>query len=35
MKLYRIYVNGYFVGIENLTPSEVSKLNNDSSIVLK
>lgn len=30
--MYRIYVDGYFVGVEILTPKEVSKLNKDNSI---
>ena len=32
--MYKIYVNGYFVGIEKLTPSEVKTLNNDSTVVI-
>ena len=32
--MYKIYVCGYFVGIEKLTPSEVKILNNDSTIVI-
>ena len=32
--MYKIFVNGYFVGVENLTPAEVHKLNNDSTIVI-
>lgn len=35
MKIYKIYVNGDYVGSQELTPSEVSKINNDSTIVLK
>ena len=34
MKTYKIYVNGDLVGIEKLTPAEVSKLNNDTTISL-
>ena len=32
--MYKIFVNGYFVGVEKLTPAEVHKLNNDSTIVI-
>ena len=32
--MYKVYVNGYFVGIEKLTPSEVKTLNNDSTVVI-
>ncbi len=32
--MYKIYVNGYFIGIEALTSSEVRTLNNDTSIAL-
>lgn len=32
--MYKVYVNGYFVGVETLTPAEVSKLNNDSTVVI-
>lgn len=32
--MYKIFVNGYFVGVEKLTPSEVHKLNNDSTVVI-
>lgn len=35
MKIYKIYVNGNYVGNQELTPSEVSKINNDTSITLK
>ena len=35
MKKYKIYVDGNYVGIQELTPSEVSKINNDNTIVLK
>lgn len=35
MKPYKIYVNGNYVGSQELTPNEVSKLNNDNTIVLK
>lgn len=35
MKLYKVYVNGMYVGSEELTPSEVTKLNNDATITLK
>lgn len=27
--MYKIYVCGYFVGVETLTPAEVHRLNND------
>ena len=33
--MYKVYVNGYFVGVETLTSSEVSRLNNDSTVVIK
>lgn len=32
--MYKIYVCDYFVGVETLTPAEVSKLNNDSTVVI-
>ena len=35
MKTYKIYVNGNYVGSQELTPSEVSKIKNDTSIILK
>lgn len=35
MKMYKVYVNGNYVGSQELTPSEVSKINNDISITLK
>lgn len=35
MKNYKVFVNGVYVGSTNLTPSEVSKLNNDTTIILK
>lgn len=35
MKMYKVYVNGDYVGSQELTPSEVSKINNDTSITLK
>lgn len=35
MKMYKVYVNGNYVGSQELTPSEVSKINNDTSITLK
>lgn len=35
MKIYKVYVNGNYVGSQELTPSEVSKINNDISITLK
>ena len=35
MKKYKIYVDGNYVGSQELTPSEVSKLNNDTTIILK
>lgn len=35
MKIYKIYINGDYVGSQELTPSEVSKINNDTSITLK
>lgn len=35
MKMYKVYVNGNYVGSQEFTPSEVSKINNDSTIVLK
>ena len=35
MKTYKIYVNGNYVGSKELTPSEVSKINNDTTIILK
>lgn len=35
MKMYKVYVNGNYVGSQELTPSEVSKINNDASIILK
>ena len=35
MKTYKIYVNGNYVGSQELTPSEVSKINNDTTIILK
>lgn len=35
MKKYKIYVDGNYVGSQELTPSEVSKINNDNTIVLK
>ena len=34
INMYKIFVNGYFVGVEKLTPSEVHKLNNDSTVVI-
>lgn len=35
MKNYKVYVNGIYVGSASLTPSEVAKLNNDATIILK
>ena len=35
MKKYKVFVNGVYVGSTNLTSSEVSKLNNDTTIILK
>lgn len=35
MKRYKIFVNGNYVGSQELTPAEVSKINNDNTIVLK
>lgn len=35
MKKYKIYVDGNYVGSQELTPSEVSKINNDTTIILK
>lgn len=35
MKIYKVYVNGNYVGSQELTPGEVSKINNDNTIVLK
>ena len=35
MKTYKIYVNGNYVGSQELTRSEVSKINNDKTIILK
>lgn len=35
MKLYKIYVNGVYVGSEELTPAEVVKINNDTTITLR
>ena len=35
MKLYKIYVQGVYVGSINLTPQEVTKLNNDITITVK
>lgn len=35
MKIYKVYVNGNYVGSQELTPSEVSKINNNTSITLK
>ena len=35
MKKYKVFVNGVYVGSTNLTPNEVSKLNSDTSIILK
>lgn len=35
MKMYKVYVNGDYVGSQELTPSEVSKINNDTTITLK
>ena len=32
--MYKIYVCGYFVGVEKLTPEEVKTLNNASTIVI-
>ena len=32
--MYKIYVCGYFVGVETLTQAEVHKLNNDSTVVI-
>lgn len=32
--MYKIYVCGYFVGIEKLTLSEVKTLNNDSTVII-
>lgn len=34
MKNYKVYVNGVYIGSADLTPAEVSKLNNDTSIIL-
>ena len=34
MKKYKVFVNGVYVGSADLTPAEVSKLNNDNSIIL-
>lgn len=33
--MYKIFVNGFFVGVETLTPAEVVALNNDSTVVIK
>ena len=35
MKIYKVYVNGTYVGSQEFTPSEVSKINNDTTITLK
>lgn len=35
MKKYKVFVNGAYVGSTDLTPAEVSKLNNDNSIILR
>lgn len=35
MKNYKVYVNGVYIGSADLTPAEVSKINNDNTIVLK
>ena len=35
MKMYKVYDNGNYVGSQELTPSEVSKINNDTTITLK
>lgn len=35
MKMYKVYVNGNYVGSQELTPNEVLKINNDTTIVLK
>lgn len=35
MKTYKVYVNGMYVGSEELTPSEVVRINNDATITLK
>ena len=35
MKKYKVFVKGVYVGSTNLTPNEVSKLNNDTTIILK
>ena len=34
MKKYKVFVNGVYVGSTYLTPAQVSKLNNDTSIIL-
>lgn len=35
MKMYKVYVNGNYVGSQEFTPDEVSKINNDTTITLK
>ena len=35
MKMYKVYVNGVYVGSQEFTPTEVSKINNDTSITLR
>lgn len=35
MKIYKVYVNGTYVGSQEFTAEEVSKINNDSTIILK
>ena len=32
---YRIYISGMFVGVETLTPEEVSKINGSEVTVVK
>ena len=35
MKKYRVYVSGMFVGVEALTPEEVSKINGSEITVVR
>jgi len=32
--MYKVYVNGFFVGVETLTPAEITVLNKQGVIVM-
>lgn len=32
--MYKVYVHGIYVGIQELTPADIKKINNDSTITI-